>query len=144
MGGVDAFGTALHRGNGATPVEAFEIIADVTNISGPSMERETLDLTSHGSPEQWREFIGGIKDGGEVSLDLNYDPGESTHNTLHEDFDDDLPRNFRIVFPDDVQTAWEVKLILTGLEPEYPFDDKMACSGTWKVSGKPHLTVLGS
>lgn len=142
--GMDAFGTELRRGNGATPVETFTVIADVTNISGPSMERETLDMTSHGSPDQWREFIGGIKDGGEVSIDMNYDPGEDTHTTLQNDFDDDGPRHFQIVFPDDAQTAWEVNLVLTGLEPEYPFDDKMACSATWKVSGKPNLTNLGS
>ncbi|EFC78726.1 hypothetical protein FrEUN1fDRAFT_8152 [Parafrankia sp. EUN1f] len=34
--------------------------------------------------------------------------------------------------------------MLTKLEPEYPYDDKMACSAAWKVSGKPNLTALGS
>ncbi|EFC78983.1 phage tail tube protein [Parafrankia sp. EUN1f] len=142
--GMDGFGTQLRRGNGATPIETFTTIAEVTNISGPSMERETLDMTSHSSPDKWREFIGGIKDGGEVSIDMNYDIGEATHNALQEDFDDEDPRHFQIVFPDDVETAWEVNLVLTKLEPEYPYDDKMACSAAWKVSGKPNLTALGS
>ncbi|WP_018503096.1 phage tail tube protein [Parafrankia discariae] len=143
MGGMDAFGTELRRGNGA-PSEVFTPIAYVTNISGPGMERETLDMTSHGSPQQWREFIGGIKDGGEISIDMNYDTGEDTHTSLHEDFDDDGPRNYQVVFPDAVQTCWEVALVLTNVEPEYPHDDKVACSATWKVSGKPNLTTLGS
>ncbi|MCK9922455.1 outer capsid protein Hoc [Frankia sp. AgPm24] len=141
--GMDGFGTELRRGNGATP-EVFTVIADVTTISGPGMERETLEMTAHDSPDRWREFIGGLKDGGEVSIDMNYDIGEPTHNGLQDDFDDPDPRHFQIVFPDEAQTCWEVDLILTGLEPEYPYDDKMACSATWKVSGRPNLTTLGS
>ncbi|MGW2547153.1 MerR family transcriptional regulator, partial [Kitasatospora sp. NPDC001574] len=31
--------------------------------------RDHLDSTTHGSPGGWREFVGGLKDGGEVSAD---------------------------------------------------------------------------
>lgn len=144
MPGVDGFGTELRRGDGATPSETFTAIANVTTISGPGMSRETLDVTAHNSPDKWMEFLGGLKDGGEVSADLNYDPGEGTHNTLQDDFDDAAPRNYQIVFPDDEQTCWQIALILTGLEPDAPYDDKLSCSTTWKVSGKPTLTTLGS
>lgn len=143
MSGVDGFGTQLQRGDGAV-TETFTEIANVTSISGPGMSRETIDVTAHDSPEQWMEFLGGLKDGGEVSADLNYDPGEDTHNVLQDDFDDTAPRNYRIVFPDVDQTYWEVGAILTGLEPEAPYDDKLACSITLKVSGKPVLAILGS
>lgn len=138
MAGINGFGTALQRGDGATPTEVFTTIANVTSINPPSMERETIDVTAHDSEDAWMEFVGGLKDGGEVSADVNYDPSE--HDVLVGDFDDEDPRNYRIVFPDDLATTWSFKAILTGFEPEAPYDDKLAASLTWKVTGKPTLS----
>ncbi|GAA3223272.1 phage tail tube protein [Actinocorallia longicatena] len=138
MSGLNAFGTLLKRGNGA-PSEVFTAIANVTSINPPGMSRETLDMTAHDSEDGWMEFLGGLKDGGEVSTDINYMP--AVHDTLIADFDDDEPRNYQIVFPDPDQTTWTVAVILTGFEPEAPYDDKLSASLTWKVSGKPDLTT---
>lgn len=135
MAGIDAFGTQLLRGDGGTP-EIFTAIANVTSISGPSLSRETIDVTAHDSPDGWTEFVGGLKDAGEVSADINYDP--SKHDTLVADFDDDEPRNYQLVFPD--STTWSIQAILTGFEPEAPYDDKLAASLTFKVTGKPTLS----
>lgn len=135
MAGIDAFGTQLLRGDGGTP-EIFTAIANVTSISGPGLSRETIDVTAHDSPDGWMEFLGGLKDAGEVSADINYDP--SKHDTLVADFDDDEPRNYQLVFPD--STTWSIQAILTGFEPEAPYDDKLAASLTFKVTGKPTLS----
>ena len=137
MAGIDGFGTALQRGDGATP-EVFSTIANVTSINPPSMERSTIDVTAHDSDDGWMEFLGSLKDGGEVSADVNYDPSE--HDALVADFDDDAPRNYKIVFPDADATTWSFQAILTGFEPEAPYDDKLAASLTWKVTGKPTLS----
>lgn len=137
MAGQDGFGTLLKRGDGGTP-EIFTEIADPTGISGPGLSRETIDVTSHGSPDQWMEFVGGLKDGGEVSLDINYQP--SLHDTLVDDFDDAAPRNYQIVFPDADSTTWGFKAIMTGFEPDAPYDDKLSASLTFKVTGKPTLS----
>lgn len=137
MAGIDGFGTQFKRGDGAGP-EVFTALANITNISGPGLSRETIDVTTHGSPDQWMEFIGGLKDGGEVSLDVNYDP--ANHDSLIGDFDDDAPRNYQVVFPDDDSTTWSIKAVMTGFEPEAPYDDKMTATLTFKVSGKPTIS----
>lgn len=137
MAGLDAFGTQLQRGDGAGP-EVFEAIANVTDITPPGLERETLDVTSHGSPDAWREFIGGLKDGGEVEIEINYDPRE--HDALIADFEDDEPRNYKVVWPKALG-SWEFAAVLTNFEPEAPHDDKLAASLTFKVSGKPTITT---
>lgn len=145
MSGRDGFGTQFQRATTLVPGTTYETLANVTNVGGPARSRETIDVTSHDSPGQWMEFVGGLKDGGEISLDLNYDPGESTHD-LDDDFDDAVPRNYRIIIlpgTDDEHT-WTIKGILTGLEDEFPYDDKMGRSMTVKVSGKPILTPTGS
>ena len=137
MAGLDAFGTQLQRGDGAGP-ETFTSIANVTDITPPGLERETLDVTSHGSPDAWREFIGGLKDGGEVEIEVNYDPRE--HDALVADFEDDAPRNYKILWPKALG-SWAFAAVLKNFEPEAPHDDKLAASLTFKVSGKPEITT---
>lgn len=145
MSGRDGFGTLFQRATTLSPGTTYETIANVTNISGPERTRETIDVTAHDSPDQWMEFIGGLKNGGEISLDINYDPAEATHD-LDDDFDDASPRNYRIVILPDTEDeyTWQLKGILTTLGDEFPYDDKMARSMTIKVTGKPTLSATGS
>jgi predicted secreted protein len=82
------------------------------------------------------EFVGGLKDPGECSADVNYQPDE--HDDLVSDFEDTVPRNYKIVFPDG--TTWTFGALLTGFEPDAPYDDKLAATLTWKVTGKPTIT----
>ncbi|MFD5297221.1 phage tail tube protein [Streptomyces mutabilis] len=137
MAGLDAFGTKLQRGDGAA-TEVFTDIANVTNITPPSIERETYDVTAHDSPDAWREFIGGLKDGGEVEIELNYDPRE--HDSLVTDFGDTEPRNYKILFPGTLG-SWSFAAIMSGFESEAPHDDKLSATVTFKVSGKPTITA---
>lgn len=145
MAGRDAFGTLFRRATNLDPGTTFETIANVTNIGGPERTRETIDVTSHDSPDQYMEFIGGLKDGGEISLDVNYDPAETTHD-LDDDFDDTTARNYQIVILPDTEDehTWAIRGILTQLGDEFPYDDKMGRSMTIKVTGKPVLTQTGS
>lgn len=136
MAGHDAFGTKLQRGDGADP-EVFTDIANVTDITPPGIERETYDVTAHDSPEAWREFIGGLKDGGEVEIEVNHDPAK--HAPLLADFDDTEPRNYKIVFPNGLG-EWAYAAVMNGFESEAPHDDKLSGTVTFKVSGKPVLT----
>ncbi|MET0419010.1 MAG: phage tail tube protein [Actinoplanes sp.] len=145
MSGRDGFGTQLKRATTITPGTTYEVIANVTSIGGPERTRETIDVTAHDSPGGWMEFIGGLKDGGEISCDINYDPAEATHD-IDDDFDDSVPRNWQIVIlpGDDDEHTWSFKAILTTLGDEFPYDDKMSRSLTLKVSGKPTLAQTGS
>ncbi|MEU7617186.1 phage tail tube protein [Micromonospora rifamycinica] len=137
MAGIDGFGTQFKRGDGASP-EVFTALANVTNIGGPGLSRETLDVTAHDSPDAWMEFTGSLKDGGEVSLDVNYDP--ALHDDLVADFDDDEPRNYKVTFPTSPAVNWGFGAVMTGFEPSAPYDDKLTATLTFKVSGKPTLS----
>ena len=141
ISGLDGFGVVLEREE--TPGAGdFLPIANITNLSGPSIEREQIDVTAHDSPDQWEEFVFGIKRSGEVSIDVNYDP--SKHDYIMEDFESSEPRGYRITWPDALETVWSFDAGLVGFEPEAPFDDKLAASLTFKVSGKPDFVGGGS
>jgi len=133
------YATLFKSGNGASP-EVFTTLAEVTAITPPAMARDTVDATHNESPGAWREFIAGLKDGGEISLELNFIPGgpAALSITAEMDLDGSLAaKNRQILFPDG--SYFSFSGILTSFEPDTPLDDKMAASVTFKVSGKPSL-----
>jgi len=138
---VSAFGTLLKIGDGGEP-ETFTTIAEVTDISGPSLSADTIDVTSHDSPGGYREFIQGLKDAGEVTFTINFIPTEATHDAstgLLKDYNDGTLRNFQLVFPDPGNTTWSFAAVVTGFEPSEPTDDKLSADVTLKISGQPTL-----
>lgn len=139
---VSGFGTLLQIGDGATPTENFTTIAEVKSISGPSLSADTIDVTNMSSPNGWREFIQGPKDGGEVTFDVNFLPTNATHNAatgLLRDFKNGTRRNFKLVFPNPGNTTWQFAAIVTGFEVSAPVDDVLGASITLKLTGEPVL-----
>ena len=120
--------------------EAFTTLAEVTNITPPAIARDTVDATHMESPEAWREFIAGLKDGGEGSVEMNFVPGTNAAALMAElDLSgSSAVKNRQIAFPNGSIFAFAA--ILTGFEPEAPIDDKMVATATFKVTGKPTLS----
>jgi len=145
MAGVDAFGTQFKRSDMATPTSAFTAIANVSNISGPSRSRETIDTTTHDSPDKYREFIKGLKDAGEVTITIHYDPADTGHSNLDSDFEEDEARDYQVVMLPGTaaERTWDFSGLVTSIGDEFPIDDKMEREVTFKISGKPELTVTG-
>lgn len=138
MSGVDGYGCQLQRSDMAESSPAFTSIAAVANVGGPELSRETYDATHHNSPDGWREFVGGLKDGGEVSLEVRYDPRE--HDVLVADLEDDEARDYRLIWPSITGAQWDFAGIMTGFSPEGPHDDLLTAEITIKVTGKPVLS----
>lgn len=137
---TSAFGTTLKIGDGATP-EVFSAIAEVTNVGGPGMSLETIDVTSDSSPGGWKEYVGGLLDGGEIKLELNFAPGNATHQALAAAMGSRAKKNFKLVFPDTPATTWSFAAFVTNFEPSAPADGKLGASATLKITGQPTLTA---
>ena len=137
-------GTLLQRGDGGGP-EAFTTVAEVLNISGPSISRDAVDVTTMDSPDQYREFIGGLLDGGEVTFDVVYDPVDPTIEPVAGLLSElalvsgQAATNWQLVFSDPASTTWAFPAIVTGIEPAESIDDKVMLSVTLKISGKVTL-----
>jgi len=133
-GAISSFGTLLQRGDGASP-ETFTTIAEVKDITPPSLELGTEEVTSHGSPDGWREYVGTLLDGGEVEFELNFIPTDAGHQALISDMQNRVNRNFKIVFPDG--STWSFTALVTKFEPDAPVEGVLTASVTLKVTGKP-------
>lgn len=118
----------------------FVTLAEVNDVNPPGMSRDSVEVTHELSPNAWREFIAGLKDGGEVSLELNFVPGGSAIAAMMAEFaleSSEATKNRQVNFPDGSYFAFAA--FLTGNEPAAPIDDKMALSLTFKVTGEPVL-----
>ena len=134
-----AFGTLLKRGDGGGP-EVFATIGGVRDITGPGLSTETIDVTSHDSANATREFVASLKDGGEVTFDVVFDPDNTTHQNLRTDWQNRTVRNFQMVLPDAAPaTTWSFSGIVTSYSQNAPVAGELSISVTIKVSGQPSL-----
>jgi len=136
-----AYGSILQAGDGATP-EVFTSVAEITELVPPAMSKDSIDVTNHGSSDGYREFIPGMRDGGEVSFKANWLPTNATHDGttgLLESFNDDELHNWKIIAPDTLITI-AFSGFLTAFEPDTPLEGQGTLSGTIKVSGKPTVS----
>lgn len=115
-------------------------VLELTSISGPSEKADTIDVTSHDSASDYREFVAGLRDGGDISIEGNFIIGDSTGQiVMHTDFQAGTTGAWSIDFP----TAGDIagNGIITSWEISMPDDGKVSLSATIKVTGKPTLTV---
>lgn len=92
---VKAIGTALKIGDGGSP-ETFTTIAEIKAITGPARTSDKIEVTSMDSTGGYKEYVPGLKDGGDVTCDMNF-VDSAAQDALGDDFENQTLRNFQIV-----------------------------------------------
>lgn len=130
---VAGVGTVFSR----DPGSGFVAIAEINSIGGPSMTRETIDVTSLDSTGGYREFITGFRDAGEVTLSMNFT--RATYELMKTDFESSTALDYKIALPDDDNTELTFDGLVTNLPLDVPMDDKITADVTIKISGQVTL-----
>jgi predicted secreted protein len=134
-----AFGTKLNW-DGAD-------VAEISNIGGPGESMDPIDVTSHDSPDAYREFVAGVKDGGEITLEGNLIPGDTAGQVaMYADFQAGSKKAWKLKFPAWVTSSHEYPEIdgygfITAYAFNFPFEDKISFTATIKITGKMVLTL---
>ena len=138
MSGLSAFGTIFTLGStGSTGV-----IGNLTGISGPGISADTIDVTSHDSTNGYRQFVAGVIDGGEVTLEGNLLTAGAGDEML-ELAETRANVCFRVKFPTaSGSTGWDWLFAgsLNSFETDAPFDDQVSFSAGVKLTGQPFMT----
>jgi predicted secreted protein len=118
-------------------------IAGLTSINGASLSAETLDTTTLTSDGGYREFTGGFKDGGEVSISGYFEPGDTDGQVaVYDAFEAGLAIPFSIIYPQGA--SWSFNGVVTGFNTSADLEDLIGFEATIKVSGKPTLNFAAS
>jgi len=133
--GIVGVGTLFKRGGTEdSSSQSFTTIAEVNSISWGGMSRAIIDFTNLNSTGGYREFKGGFRDAGELTLNMNFT--RDGYDQMKDDFESDDLRYYQIVLPDDGQTTFEFLGLVTAIPFDIPTDDKITVSVTIKVSGQ--------
>lgn len=130
------YGAILEVGNESTYTgsSTFVPIAEIRNISGPSIEVSEVDVTNMDSASSYREFIFGLKDPGEISFDLNYETNQ--YSTLLALLGVD--KGYKLTLSDGGVIGIDGFLKTEGLE--VPVDDAMTISAAIRIRGAISFT----
>lgn len=131
MGSIFGIGDGVDGGS-----VSYVKVGEVTNIGAPSQSREAIDTTHLESPDAWREYIPGLKDGDSATISFNYVP--SATDVLFAQFNIGKG-DFQIIYPNGVK--FQFSGIVTGWKPGEPSTTTMVGEMTIKQSGKPALVA---
>ena len=121
-------------------------VAELTSISGPTESMDPIEVTSHDSTDSYREFLAGLKAGGDISMEGNLLPSDTNGQVaMYADFQAGSKKAFKIKFPGWTASTQEYPEIdgngyVTAFAPSFPHDGKISFSATIKVDGKPTVT----
>lgn len=137
---IAGFGIALQRGDGASP-EAFTAIAELLAIEGISFSHLIMDVTSHDSANNAKDFISGkLTDAGTVTFTIHFIPTNAGHKAIITDMYAGTRRNWKIVFPDSGSTTWGPFVgLVQDFAPSDDLESPLTADITLKLSGKPTL-----
>lgn len=154
---IPAIGTLLQVGNGASP-EIFNSIANIGDLSGPSVQAAVVDVTSHTSTSApWRLKIPTLLDPGTITFPLYFDPasggasGAGTfegHNWttglgrlfINRGLSPGIPYNWKIVFPDGVPTTYEFQGYITKYSQKEPVAGVLTADMELTLTGIPSFS----
>jgi predicted secreted protein len=121
-------------GIGLVLTAASTAIANIFNIGGPSMSRNTIDNTTFDTVGGFRTFFTGLRDGGTVTFDVIFT--KAGYTTLLGHFNTAAAIAYTLTMPATADAAViSFSGMVTDMPLTVPLDDKITVSVTIKVIG---------
>lgn len=108
-------------------------LGEVTGVTPPNETVDQIDATHMKSPGRTREFIQGLIDPGEMSIEFNHIPGSATDDFLIAWRASGESRNVVITYPNDITDTFPAFIL--GYSPSMAVADKMSGELSLKVAG---------
>jgi predicted secreted protein len=130
MAGIKSFGITVSIGGTA--------IGGLTDVTPGGVDVTNIDVTAHDSTGGWREFVGGLTDGGTLELTGNYDITDAGQLALKTNRAATVATI--VTFSDD--STWSFDSVVGGYNLGNPLDDKIEFTCSLKVTG-PIVNAAG-
>ncbi len=114
-------------------------VAQVRDVGGPALKQEAIDVTTRDDARQ-DQFLGGMREGGEVTFDVIYDPDEATHAAIRA-----ATAAGSVAMIEMQNTALDTATpgglrafgVATGFEPKAPMRDALTADVTYMLTARP-------
>lgn len=123
--------TAAISAQGVVLKRATVAIPEVTDISGPDESLDQIETTSLDSSA--REYIAGLRDGGEVKIEANDIPSSTAQQAVYTDFTGGTSSSWVIDCVGSEQYAFTA--FVKNFSRKFPTNGKRTISFTLKITG---------
>jgi predicted secreted protein len=134
-----AIGTLIKRGNQDGPPETFTAIGRAHNFQGPNLTTTEIDVTGLDNTTGYKDILMALKDAGQITMEIFFDPGDSGHRGVLHDYDHQTLRNWDLIFPDPGATTWSAACYVKDFVPKGDTNGALTAQVTLRVSGAPTL-----
>lgn len=132
---IIGLGAVFQVNDGASSPTAWHTLGEVTSITPPNLSVDQIDVTHMASPNRTREFISGLTDPGEMTVEMNHVPGSETDAFIIAWRTAGDTRSCRIQWPPSGTPVDTFPAFVSGYEPTLVADDKLSSTLTLKVAG---------
>lgn len=133
----DAYGAKLYIGGVK--------VAELTSIPFPNQTAEDIEVSSHDSDNEFKEYVGGFRDGGDVPIEGNWiggAAGDAGQRALLTAFDSQVTQDIEIwtsADTDSILWVWTIRGRINAFSGTGPHAGKIDFSASIKITGKPSL-----
>jgi len=120
---------------------SYATVGKITELSAPSQSADSVEITHMGSTSEFREFMAGLRDAGEVSATIQLDFGDTEVGQVETSYQNGTTDSYQIAFSDSVPTTWQFSAFVTSLEVQTPIDDVATYNMAFKITGKPNYSA---
>lgn len=133
-------GTQLQLGDSSGGASTgYTTIAEATKIQRSGSKADSVDVTNMDSTGAYREILPTLLTPGDISVDLNYIPGDSTQQQLQTLFDGRTKRDWKLVLPASLG-HWDFNAYVTSVDFDVSFDKQGTISAKLTITGQPVFT----
>lgn len=126
-------GGQFQIGDGGSP-ENFTTIVQVKSVDFGSSKLMAEDVTSADNTDGAKRYVPTLYDGGDVSLDVLWNPADATHQSLRNAHVNRVAHNFKCVNPG-TNLTWSFNGIVTSFDVKEHIDKPSEVSCKIKVNG---------
>lgn len=127
--------TAAKRVYGTLFKKGSTTQAEITAINDAGPEADMLDVTSLDSSDATREFIAGLINSGEFSVELNFLVANATHATMQSDLKAGTSGTYSIIWTGGGET-WTFTALVKSFKAGGGVGDPLKATATFQISGK--------
>jgi len=117
-------------------------VGEVVGFNGPTGQANTIDVTHLGSSA--KEFMMGLRDEGEITLDINFKPTDTGQTKLRECRANRTKSHFAIKLTDTAITQIDGDCYVLGYAGQGSVDNALKGSVTLKITGALNYTTVAA
>lgn len=133
--GAIGYGAEFEVRDGTQSDSDWVGIGLITSLTPPSDTVDQIEITHMQSPNRAKQYIAGLSDPGEMSMDINYMPGSVTDEFILAWRASGETRESRIKYPATTSLVDTFPTFVSSYVPNIPVNDKMSATLGLKVAG---------